>query len=56
MVLQWYDKDVEVEVEDMPFVNVYYVMLWVLSPTVLLVSHTCTFTTLYLYCTLMPPI
>ena len=32
-----------------------YIMLWVLGPT-LLVQHTYTCTTLYLYHTLMPPI
>ena len=30
-------------------VNVYYVMLWALGPTALLIQHTCTCTILYLY-------
>ena len=33
-----------------------YIMLWVLGPITLLVQHTYTCTTLYLYRTLMPPI
>ena len=33
-----------------------YIMLWALGPITLLVQHTYTCTTLYLYHTLMPPI
>ena len=36
--------------ENIPPVNVYCVLLWALGPTA------CTCTTLYLYCTLIPPI
>ena len=33
-----------------------YIILWALGPITLLVQHTCTCTTLYLYRTFMPPI